>query len=104
LFILKQHRAVVNAGVLASYCSSAYRLVGATYHRHGRYDSALYAHKQGYLAALEGGDAWNMAQTRSWQAEGLAALGRYTQSSDAAGRRRTYRSTVSGSRTPGASK
>ncbi len=62
-------------------------MIGATYHFQGRYQEALRTHEKAYMTALEGADGWNMAQSRSWQAYGWKALGRYAdalQATDAA--------------------
>jgi tetratricopeptide (TPR) repeat protein len=56
-----------------------YRLLGAALHFQGRYEQAHQAHEKAYLAALEGADAWNMAQSRGWQAYGESARGNYPQ-------------------------
>ena len=47
--------------------SGVYRLIGAAHFFQARYAEALKAHKQSYLAALEAGDSWNMAESLSWQ-------------------------------------
>jgi hypothetical protein len=52
--------------------SAVYRLIGGALHFQGQYDEA--AHEKSYIAALEGNDVWNMAQSLSWQADGLAGL------------------------------
>ncbi|MFL5665874.1 MAG: hypothetical protein ACJ8BW_31695 [Ktedonobacteraceae bacterium] len=56
-------------------------------HFQGDYPEAFQAHEKAYIAALERADGWNMAQSRSWQAYGWHALGRYEdalQATDAA--------------------
>ncbi len=77
---LNQHHAVLSPDVLLPYYSLTYRLIGATHHRRGDYEEALCAHNSAYLAALDGGDVWNMAESRSWQAYGMTALGRHSDS------------------------
>ena len=87
LYLVQQHHAVLYPSVLPLFYSGVYRLIGATYHFQGRYQEALQAHETAYLTALEGADGWNMAQSRSWQAYGWKALGRYAdalQTTDAA--------------------
>ena len=87
LYLVRQHHAVLYPSVLPLLYSAVYRLIGATYHFQGRYQEALRAHETAYLTALEGADRWNMAQSRSWQAYGWKALGRYAdalQATDAA--------------------
>jgi tetratricopeptide (TPR) repeat protein len=80
LSMLRRHHADLHPAVLASFHSAAYRLLGATHHLRGRHEEALRAHHIAYLAALGGGDAWNMAESRSWQAYGLQSLGRDAES------------------------
>ncbi len=87
LYLLQQHHTVLYPSVLPLFYSGVYRLIGATYHFQGRYHEALRAHEKAYMTALEGADGWNMAQSRSWQAYGWKALGRYAdalQATDAA--------------------
>src|SRR5262245_18150714 len=80
LYMLKQNHDVLGPSLLSSYLSLTYRLLGATQHRRGHYEEALRAHRSAYLAALEAGDAWNMAESRSWQAYGMTALGHHADS------------------------
>ena len=54
-------------------------LVGAAYHFQGRYSEAYQAHERAYIASLEGLDVLSMAQSRSWQANGLREQGRYLE-------------------------
>jgi len=60
------------------YYTGVYRLIGAALHYQGRYHEALREHEKAYIAALEGADAWNMAQCKSWQAYEWKALERYS--------------------------
>ncbi len=87
LYLVQQHHTVLYPSVLPLFYSGVYRLIGATYHFQGRYQEALRAHEKAYMTALDGADGWNMAQSRSWQAYGWKALGRYAdalQATDAA--------------------
>jgi transcriptional regulator with XRE-family HTH domain/tetratricopeptide (TPR) repeat protein len=77
LYLLSRHHSVLSRGALPTLYSAAYRLLGAAYHRSGRYHEAMLAHDKAYIAALEGADAWNMAESRGWQAYGMQALGRH---------------------------
>jgi transcriptional regulator with XRE-family HTH domain len=77
LTLLHQVHADVFPTVLPMLYSAVYRLNGAALHFQGQYDDAHKAHQKAYIAALDDADAWNMAQSRSWQAYGLRALGHY---------------------------
>lgn len=57
--------------------SSIYRLIGAAFFFQARYAEALHAHKQSYLAAMEAGDAWNMAESLAWQGGIWKACGQH---------------------------
>ena len=59
--------------------SAIYRLISGALHFLGRYGEARQAHEKSYITALEGGDIWNMAQSLSWQADGLKAQHQYAQ-------------------------
>ncbi len=61
------------------YYSGVYRLMGAALFFQGRYGEAQQAQQSAYTAALEGADAWNMAQSRTWQVYGYQALGQHDQ-------------------------
>ena len=77
LALLHQVHADVYPTVLPMLYSGVYRLNGAALHFQGHYDDAHKEHQKAYIAALDDADAWNMAQSRSWQAYGLRALGSY---------------------------
>jgi len=57
--------------------SSIYRLIGASLFFQSRYAEALHAHRQSYLAAMEAGDAWNMAESLAWQGGVWKACGQH---------------------------
>jgi len=78
LALLQQVHADVYPAILPMLYSGVYRLTGAALHFQGRYDDAHKAHQKAYIAALDDADLWNMAQSRSWQAYGLSALGNHT--------------------------
>jgi tetratricopeptide (TPR) repeat protein len=59
--------------------TGVYNLIGAALHFQGRYDEAYQAHERAYLAALEGADVLNMAQSRTCQANGLREQHRYSE-------------------------
>jgi transcriptional regulator with XRE-family HTH domain/tetratricopeptide (TPR) repeat protein len=80
IHMVQRHQADLHPGALPKFYSAAYRLLGATYHRRGRYQEALLAHEQAYLSALEGAETYNMAQSRCWQAYGMQMVGRHADS------------------------
>ena len=87
LDLVQQNHTYIYPIVLSWCYSGLYRLIGAALHFQGRYNEAHKAHEKAYLAALEGGNGWNMAQSRSWQAYGWKATGNYAdalQATDAA--------------------
>jgi transcriptional regulator with XRE-family HTH domain len=79
LYLVQQNHALLYPSVQPLFYSAVYRLLGAALHFQGRYEEAYQAHEKAYIAALEGADAWNMAQSRGWQAYGQRARGNYPQ-------------------------
>jgi tetratricopeptide (TPR) repeat protein len=79
LFLVQQASSNLYPSVQAFFYSVVYRLIGAVLHFQSRYEEAYQAHEKAYIAALEGADAWNMAQSRSWQAYGLRERGNYLE-------------------------
>ncbi len=77
LTLIQQAHHTLYPSVRPMHYSAAYRLIGAALHFQGRYDEARQAHEKSYIAALEGGDVWNMAQSLSWQADGLKTQRHY---------------------------
>ncbi len=71
LFLVQQASSNLYPSVRATCCSSIYNLIGAALHFQGHYDESYQAHERAYLAALEGGDVLNMAQSRACQANVL---------------------------------
>ena len=59
--------------------ASLYDLIGATEFYRGAYDAAKKAYRKAHLAALEGADTWDMAQSLNWQAVAVSACGEYTE-------------------------
>jgi hypothetical protein len=80
LQLLHQTYAEIYPSVRPLLYSPVYRLIGAALFFQARYAEALQAHNQAYLTALEAGDAWNMAESLSWQAGVFKACGRHTES------------------------
>jgi transcriptional regulator with XRE-family HTH domain len=71
LYLVQQASSYLFSSVRPIYYSGVYNLIGAALHFQGHYDQAYQAHERAYVAALEAADVWNMAQSRSWQANGL---------------------------------
>lgn len=80
LYILQQAHTELYPAIRPLFYSPVYRLIGAALFFQARYTESMQAHTQAYLAALEGADAWNMAESLSWQAGILKACGRQTES------------------------
>jgi len=79
LSLIQQAHHTLYPSVRPMHYSAIYRLIGGALHFLGRYDEARQAHEKSYITALEGGDIWNMAQSLSWQADGLKAQCQYAQ-------------------------
>lgn len=77
LTLLQQAHHTLYPDVRPMHYSAIYRLIGGALHFQERYDEARKAHEKSYIAALEGGDIWNMAQSLSWQADGFKAQKEY---------------------------
>ena len=68
LYLIQRTQSLLYSGIQYLFYSAIYRLIGATLFFQERYAEAEHAQNCAYIAALEGADAWNMAQSRSWQA------------------------------------
>lgn len=68
LYLIQQTQTLLYPDIQYLFYSAIYRLIGATLFFQERYTEAEHAHNCAYTAALEGANAWNMAQSRSWQA------------------------------------
>ena len=79
LLQVKEASAHLYPSVKPLYYSGVHRLIGAALHFQGRYEEAHQAQEKAYIAALEGADCWNMAQSRGWQAYGLKARERHLE-------------------------
>lgn len=82
LTLLQQAHHALYPSVRPMHYSAVYRLIGGALHFQERYDEARHAHEKSYIAALEGGDVWNMAQSLNWQADGLKAQEQYSAALD----------------------
>lgn len=78
LTLLQQAHHTLYPSIRPMHYSGVYRLIGGALHFQDRYDEARQAHEKSYIAALEGGDLWNMAQSLSWQADGFKAQKEYS--------------------------
>lgn len=79
IYLIGQASSQLYPSVRPLLYSSTYNLIGAARHFQGRYDEAYQAHEQGYVAALEGMDMLSMAQSRTWQANGLREQQQYSE-------------------------
>ena len=79
LYLLHQVSSELYPSVRPLLYSSVYNLIGAAKHFQGRYEEAYQAHERAYIGALEGIDVLSMAQSRTWQANGLREQRRYRE-------------------------
>jgi tetratricopeptide (TPR) repeat protein len=87
LDLIQQVSSHLYPSVQPLFYSGVHRLIGASQYFQGRYDEAYREQEKAYIAALEGADTWNMAQSRGWQAYVLKARGNFAdalQMADAA--------------------
>lgn len=77
LYLLEQNHSLLYSSVRPIFYSAVYRLIGAALFFQQRHREALDAHNSAYLVALQGGDAWNMAESLAWQAYAYQALGQH---------------------------
>jgi tetratricopeptide (TPR) repeat protein len=68
LYLVQQTHAFLSADLRYSLYAALYNLIGAAYFFQGHYESAQRAYERAHIAALEGADIWNMAQSLNWQA------------------------------------
>jgi tetratricopeptide (TPR) repeat protein len=79
LYLVQHVQAHLYPSVQSIFYTGVYRLKGAALFFQGRYEEAQQAQRSAYTAALEGADAWNMAQSRTWQVYEYQALGQHDQ-------------------------
>jgi tetratricopeptide (TPR) repeat protein len=77
LHVLAQVQSFLSVENYQSYYAAATNLLGSAFYSHGFYDIAQRTHEKAYLAALEGADVWNQAQSLNWQAVAANARGDY---------------------------
>ena len=93
LFTLHQVHTLLFPSVRSMFYSSTYRLKGAALFFLARYNEAMKAFDQSYIVGLEANDAWNMAESLSWQGgvwKAYGMQGKAIQATEAA-LRLTYR-------------
>jgi tetratricopeptide (TPR) repeat protein len=79
LYLVRHNQTHLYPSIQPIFFSGVYRLMGAALFFQGHYEEAQQAQQSAYIAALEGADAWNMAQCRTWQVYGYQALGQHDQ-------------------------
>jgi len=68
LSLVQQTHALLSTDLRYSLYAALYNLIGAAYFFQGHYNAAQRAYERSHIAALEGADIWNMAQSLNWQA------------------------------------
>jgi tetratricopeptide (TPR) repeat protein len=81
--LIQQAHSVLYPDVIPYLNSGAYRLMGAALYFQGRYKEAYTAHDLGYLAAIESDDAWNIAESLSWEAYVYQECGQHSKAIEA---------------------
>ena len=79
LYLVQQSHNDLYSSVRPLFYSGIYSLTGAALYFQGQYEESLRAHNSAYIAALEVGDNWSVAQSKSWQAYVLQALDQYAE-------------------------
>ena len=77
LALVQQTYALLPAALRSSLYAALYNLIGAALLSQGQYAAARRTHEKAHIAALEGADIWNMAQSLNWQAIGASNTGHY---------------------------
>jgi tetratricopeptide (TPR) repeat protein len=83
LSLIQQAHSMLYPGALPFLYSGAYRLMGAALYFQGRYKEAFNVHDLGYLAAIESHDAWNIAESLSWEAYVYQECGHHSKAVEA---------------------
>ena len=79
LYILQKLHSNLYSTTRPIFYSAVYNLIGSAFCFKEYYKGALHAHSCAYVAALEAGDPWSMAQSLNWQAYVYHALGQYAE-------------------------
>ena len=77
LALVQQAYSLLPAALRSSLYAALYNLIGAALLSQGQYAAARRTHEKAHIAALEGADIWNMAQSLNWQAIGASNTGHY---------------------------
>jgi tetratricopeptide (TPR) repeat protein/transcriptional regulator with XRE-family HTH domain len=79
LYLLQQTHAFVEHDLRCSLYAALYDLIGAALWFQGHSEAAQRAYEKAHIAALEGGDIWNMAQSLNWQSVVANGAGKYAE-------------------------
>jgi tetratricopeptide (TPR) repeat protein/transcriptional regulator with XRE-family HTH domain len=77
LYLLQQTHLFIEHDLRCSLYAALYDLIGAAFLLQGHHAAAQRAYEKAYIAALEGGDIWNMAQSLNWQSIVANGSGQY---------------------------
>jgi tetratricopeptide (TPR) repeat protein/transcriptional regulator with XRE-family HTH domain len=78
LFLVQQNHTLLYPQTRAYYYAGVYSQIGMSLHFQEREREALHAYQSAYIAALETGDPWYVAQNLICQADSYHAIGQYT--------------------------
>ena len=79
LYLIQQAHSSLYPEVRPLFYSGIYNLIGSALCFNEYYKEALHTHSCAYIAALEAGDPWSMAQSLDWQAYIYHGLGQYAE-------------------------
>lgn len=79
LAVLQQAHALIEHDLRCGLYAALYNLIGAALLFQGHIAAAQHAFEKAYIAGLEGGHIWNMAQSQNWQAVVANGVGRYAE-------------------------
>jgi tetratricopeptide (TPR) repeat protein len=79
LYLLQQTHAFIEHDLRCSLYAALYDLIGAALWLQGHSAAAQRAYEKAHIAALEGGDIWNMAQSLNWQSVVANGAGKYAE-------------------------
>lgn len=77
LALVQQAHSLLPPALRSSLYAALYNLIGAALLSQGHYAAARRTHEKAHIAALEGADIWNMAQSLNWQAISASNTGHY---------------------------